>query len=244
MIAIRKNIYFGLLYCIIFTLLLNLGCWQYTRYQQKQDNETRYAAYMTRDAIDLNGVLSHKKTDFLYQPVHFSGCLDETAEYWLDNQMCNHQVGYRVFSVVYLNSTEKEAVLIDRGWHERKKNINPIKKLMLSKEHLFEGILWRPQGAAFLLKQDQWRPGWPKIIQSIDQKAIKKIANDLQCPVLPWIVILNQDQPGVLIRQLPRPPMTAQKHLGYAIQWFLMALVLTILMAFFYIKKRRGSHVS
>ncbi len=236
--SMQKKIGFGLGYIIIFILLLYLGHWQYGRYQQKTLIEKQYAHQINNPTLSLTTLIPGMHENISYQPVHFSGQFHNEAQYWLDNQIVNHQVGYRIFSVIHLNTDH--SILIDRGWVSRNNlSGNPIPNPTILPQHIWKGLLWRPQGPAFLLKKDHWNTTWPKIIQSIDQYAMQKIEDDLQCSLLPWIVILDINQPGTFLRQVPTPPMTAQKHLGYAIQWYSMAIILTILIFWFYFKKRR-----
>ena len=87
-----------------------------------------------------------------------------------------------------------------------------------------EGIAYRSFGKPFLLAKDRWTESWPKIIQAVD---VKRMSDSLGSPLATMTLVLNQRQSAA---EQVRPiivNMKSAKHLGYAVQWFSMALVRT-----------------
>lgn len=68
--------------------------------------------------------------------------------------------------------------------------------------------------------------GWPKRLLQVDLAAMEK---SLGKPLLPWVVQLDETSPVAQTVYWPVVNMSADKHIAYAVQWFLMAFALVIL---------------
>lgn len=187
-----------------------------------------YATRQLLPSVSLASLKNRAQRDLLYQPVALSGIIDNQHSFLLDNQVVNRKVGFRIFSVLQLKGGL--SVLVDRGWVPGDFSRKVLPDIpAVSGQKKWQGILWRPAGQAFLLKKDVWSEVWPKVIQAIDMPAMEK---SLGVSLFPWIVVLNSDQPGVFLYKAPMLNMKASRHLGYAVQWWLMALALVILCVF------------
>ena len=220
----------------LLVVLVTLGGWQWHKYQYKQKIEHMLAERKQLVPVSLSTLGKRMHDNLLYIPVALTGSVDNAHTFLWDNQVVNRRVGFRVFSPVKL--TSGAYVLIDRGWvsgNMHRKTL-PVVPEIVGVQH-FSGLLWRPAGNAFLLNKDAWVSTWPKVIQAID---IKKMAQAIGHSVLPWMVVLNADQPGVFLRQAPVLPMASSRHMGYAVQWWLMAVALVILCVFFVWRGRQN----
>jgi len=231
-----KNMLVFLSITLLFILLLSLGKWQWHRYLYKKDIENTYSVRQHAPALPLIAIDQDKNADLMYQRVYFSGRIDNHRTFFLDNQVMDKKVGFKVYSVA--NLTKDQAILIDRGWIQRDLARKTLPEIP-SVEHnvSLQGVLWKPEGQPFLLKTDPWSTSWPKLIQSLD---MAKISSIIDQSVSPWILILDADQSGCLRRQAPITTMKSEQHLGYAVQWWLMALALLILCLLFKWRKRHG----
>ena len=216
--------------CLTFliSLLIGLGCWQWQRYKNKKEVEISYETRQLLPSISIDQLKDAAKRDLLYLPVTVSGVIDNQHTFLLDNQVMSRKVGFRVFSPLRL--LNGYCVLVDRGWVAG----NPSRKSLpvipsIHEQKVWKAILWRPAGQAFLLKKDQWSDTWPKVIQSLELQAMQK---SLKCDLFPWIAVLDSQQLGVFVRKTPMLNMKASRHLGYAVQWWLMAVALVTLCAF------------
>jgi len=75
---------------------------------------------------------------------------------------------------------------------------------------------------------------FPIIVQQID---VEKMNDAVGKRVYPFVIRLEADQFGALPRYWPSTVMSPEKHRGYAIQWFLMALAVLIAWWFFSFRK-------
>jgi surfeit locus 1 family protein len=92
--------------------------------------------------------------------------------------------------------------------------------------------------AGVMLKDaDQPEPGWPSRIQI---PVVEKLSERLGYALLPFQMELSENQPEGFARhwtiQTTIPP---EKHRAYAVQWFGLALTLTLLFLWILLKKNR-----
>ncbi|MCH9769504.1 MAG: SURF1 family protein, partial [Gammaproteobacteria bacterium] len=75
---------------------------------------------------------------------------------------------------------------------------------------------------------------WPLLIQRIDIKALRQVLN---VAIYPFVMRLDKTAKHGFIRQWQPINVLPQRHLGYAVQWFGLALVLLLTFIFFSRKK-------
>ncbi len=223
MYRIRPVIVTGtLLVTLLLALLVSLGFWQLDRYDSKRAMETLHQSRQdgSYSLQDIQG-----QPDPLYFQLSVTGRFDNQRSFLLDNRTHNGRVGFHVLTSFIADTGQ--TLLVDRGWiagfsdRSQLPSIPAIKGLVS-----ISGLSWQPAGEAFLLKEDQWQQSWPKIVQAIDQK---RMATELEARLQPWLLIQDADQPGSLQRNFHLTNMPATRHMGYAFQWFAMAIALALL---------------
>ena len=60
---------------------------------------------------------------------------------------------------------------------------------------------------------------WPKVLQQTDLKVIQQHYNQ---DVLPFVVLLNPQETSSYVRNWQPVVMAPEKHMAYAVQWFLL----------------------
>ncbi|WP_062263627.1 SURF1 family protein [Endozoicomonas arenosclerae] len=209
----------SLLVVLLLPLLVKLGFWQLSRYQEKLELEQTLTARQTMPAISLSDVSQY--ADSMYLPVSVRGRFLSDQAFFLDNQIHEGRAGYDL--IMPFMTDEGQQLLINRGWMPAQGR-ELLPEIQTPAEDLqLTGKLYRLLGTPFTLGEDIWRDEWPKRIQAIN---FDRMSEALGSIVPHYILRLGGNQPGAyLIRPLTMKT-TSQKHLGYAIQWFLMALVL------------------
>lgn len=214
-----------LLVIAILPILIVLGFWQLSRYEQKLVLEQAYESRSALDPITLSQAQLHE--DPLYLPVMVSGRFDMDRYFLLDNQVYQGEAGYELF-MPFL--TEKgEWLLINRGWIAGGDR-EVLPEVFTDPGHLgLTGLAYKPLGKTFLLAEDIWDDDWPKRIQALSQI---KMSEAIENTTADFFLILNPGQSGA---EQVRPVVVnlkSEKHLGYSFQWFSMALVLLVLYGF------------
>lgn len=231
----KANLFLTLLAILVLGLLVNLGYWQLDRAQQKQDLLDLQDKRLTLKPVDLMNI-DLSDTTLRYLPVNVTGQLDVLHQVLIDNQVRNGRAGYSVLTPLRLN--DKQAILLNRGWvplgNDRK--VLPDVKIS-SLDVLVTGKLDHfPSVGLKLEYADQLSEGWPAVTQVID---INKVANRLGYKILPYQVLLDENEPDGYDRQWVVMKMGPEKHHGYAFQWFALAIAWVVIYFVLTVKKRR-----
>lgn len=214
----------------LFILLVKLGFWQLSRADLKDNIQSQLIVRQVSAPLSFAQLLSFPSTASLtgYRlnvTVHPIG----EKIFLLDNQIFNGQVGYLALQALQITPNTPwllvELGFIPAGLDRRQlpifKNISEVQSL--------SGRLYQkqtnPMSSALMAEA-----GWPKRVQNLNIPQIENILNHSVAPAI--------FQPeSILEVDLPHPwkpiPFSAQKHLGYAFQWFSMALVYALLMIYF-----------
>jgi cytochrome oxidase assembly protein ShyY1 len=221
--AVKWNPGWKLTAFVLFFLpiLVTLAFWQLDRAEEKRQiiaNEQYRRAQLpvTLDQLDEASAAS-------YISVLLTGEYDNETLFLLDNQQYRARFGYEIITPFFdLNSNQ--TVLISRGWVQGSLDRSelPVLKKVTGLQSL-EAEIYVPLGKPFLLAEQIMGQAWPKVIQAIE---VDKMAASLGSDVFPYVLRLKEDNPGVYERHWQVVNVPVHKHTGYAVQWFLMAIVL------------------
>jgi cytochrome oxidase assembly protein ShyY1 len=212
-------------------LLLFLGSWQLQRAEQKrvwlqQLNEA--------PATTVSGALE-RLARYDWVPVQLQIELVPMKVFLLDNRTWQGRVGYEV--VVPIRVDEGSWWLGSLGWIAAPPRREQLPEVELSRRWLnVEGVLSRPM-ASVTLAASQVEPGWPRRIQSLD---LQQISTALAMPVEPLVLHLKTAVSEVIMpREKIYTGIEPERHVGYAVQWFGLALVLMIWLVWAGRRERR-----
>jgi surfeit locus 1 family protein len=211
---------------LLLPVLLTLGFWQLDRAEQKRAWLTNLESALQRETIDLNTVqldyeaLAHRR-------VVAHGRYDPAHQLLLDNQVRDKQPGYLVLTPLRLAGSDM-AVLVDRGWVPLPPDRSQLPVVAVTAEPLVvHGVIDRGPSAGLKLGTATAESGWPLRLQYLDFTLLDQ---RLPYRVLPYLVRLAPDQPQGYRRDWQ--PMTEKgpaMHIGYAVQWFGLALALVVI---------------
>lgn len=210
-------------------LLIALGFWQLDRAQQKTMILDQYSARSKAKPLQLNKIKSiADKYDF--RNIEVSGVFDNAHIFLLDNQFYQHRVGYQVLTPLYPKGDDK-VVLINRGWIPRGVERSKLPVIQpITGQHVLQGIIALPNKKAFTLSNHPENPQqWPRIIEKIDLQQIGQI---LQRRVFQFVIKLSPQSAHGFARHWTPVIMKPARHIGYAVQWFSLALTLLIIYIF------------
>ena len=157
-------------------------------------------------------------------------------QFLLDNQVHDKQPGYHVLNPFEL-STYQQIVLVNRGWvpAEADRTRLPSVPVDSETEIQIEGMIYLPQSNPFTDSEHLLEGhGWPQVIQGVDYSRLAERLSELS--LVPATVRLGEDQPHGYTRAWPGPPMSAEKHTAYAVQWFAMAGAVVILFLLYLVR--------
>lgn len=222
------NIWMALLTLLTFLGLLSLGKWQLNRAEEKKDIIASFNKNSTTTLSSLKKLETYSSQEIQYLNVILTGSALNQHSFLLDNQFYNHKVGFHVITPFLDNSTNS-IVLVDRGFKSRGKS--RLEKVFIAplNEHQITVSINTIAGQAFTLnaRQESTANKIP-IFQKIDFKYWQK---RLLKPLNYFVGQLKSTQSSYIQAWQPTTVMQPERHLGYAFQWF--ALAMAVLIIFF-----------
>ncbi len=216
----------------LFFILLSLGFWQLDRAQQKKHIEQLVYKAQQQEAIVFNNNINLVNKN--YHLLKLTGRYNNNIQFIYDNQIHNKQAGYNVLTAFNLVNSSK-TILINRGFIPWGNDRNKLASINV-KDNLMAIIVKinipkiRPE-----LKDTLTNPiKYPLIIQSLNLDKLAKIS---KLNLYSVIGLLEKNQQHGFIRQWQPFYSSVDKHIGYAVQWFLMAIVLVIISFYWFVKK-------
>lgn len=241
----KPNWKLTLFYLLLFPLLVGLGFWQLYRADYKQGLQDLYDQRAAAAPVSLSDLKPQQ--DVAYLPVKLQGRFDNQHHFLLDNRVLNGQPGYEVISGFMLEPAVPmmaaglvDRVWVNRGWvaMQRDRQNLPVIEVVEGIQQI-QGQLITPT-EAFVLADVPLSGQWPEVIQSIELTVMNERLGTQRA--LPYLLRLAEDAPGSFQVNWQPVSTAPQKSLGYAAQWFLMALVLTGLFVWAGIQRdERGS---
>lgn len=236
--SFRKKISVPLIaYICLLPMLLALGIWQLNRAEEKREIIHLQMERELSTPLKLTeALINNRVDDLVYMPVEVSGHFDNVHQFLLDNQVVDGKVGYFVLTPLRLKNQNK-AVLVNRGWLPLGKDRTQLPEIQLGEQEVsLHGIVNRfPRPGLVLAGAEIPGKNWPAMVQVVDSKVLATL---LGYPLADFQIELNNSLPNGFKREWShRQTMPPEKHLAYAGQWFLLALLLTLLFIKFGIKK-------
>ncbi|MDC9719260.1 MAG: SURF1 family protein [Gammaproteobacteria bacterium] len=210
-------------------LTIGLGFWQLDRADQKQQLQASLNALEEPVIIQQGQGLSKHKD---YQRVILNGTFIKPFIWFKDNQIVKGKVGYDAIGLISLESTlGPQLLLINRGWLPSHGQRNPLPSVQwVNGEIYFEGRLVPIKPNPYQLRSDVYNDQYPQLIQALDLPQLtNQLGARLSGKFLPWVLILDAPGAATMVPHWKASIMTAEKHLGYAWQWFGLALTLSML---------------
>jgi len=209
----------------LLILLLSLGFWQLDRANQKlQLEQQKQRDRASEESLLQLSAITHVDSAWHYRKVKITGTFDVQHQWLLDNRHYKGRVGFHVLTLLH---AQDQSLLINRGWIPLGSNRNQLPAIDVSNEETFVSGVLTPIGEQPMLLGDAGYGSnqWPKIIQRLEIDQMRAQTNTNLVPAILQLNSLNDacytcDWSG------PQGGMTVDKHRGYAVQWFALALAL------------------
>ena len=213
--------------------LVSLGFWQLDRADQKRTIEASIQKANTGVVeliVNQNELLNKE-----YYEVRLQGSYIGDKQFIYDNQIVDQASGYYVLTPFVLTG-QSNAIMINRGfipWNGRRDQFDDIAVDSAFREVKIQ--VSRPI-KRIELKTSDISNQFPVLIQAIDFDVIEEISSTSFVDV---IGLLDPSSDDGFVRKWEPYTGSIEKHIGYAIQWFLMALVLGIIGIRIGLKQRK-----
>lgn len=216
----------SLLFAMGLGLFLSLGIWQLHRADEKKALMAARESRGQDTPLRLDGQQADLEA-LRYRRVVVAGEYDAAHQFLLDNRMRGQQPGYEVLTPLRIAGSGM-AVLVNRGWMPLGRDrARPPEPTLGATAVRLSGVVEHFPAVGFKLKGAEVpAPGWPALVQVAEPEAL---AGRLGYPVLPYQVLLDESAGEGYVRAWRENRLTPEKNLGYALQWFLFALVAAVL---------------
>lgn len=222
-----------LLALALVATFIYLGFWQLQRLEAKRERNAIVTQRGAQEPVGIAEALSGGDVpDFL--PVRVSGSFDSSDEVLLRGRSLGGAPGFNVLTPLVLDESAGEfagsAVLVERGWVPYDHDQVPVLEAQPPQGRVtVMGEVRSPQHPpddawAFMAARD---PAAGRLVQTF-YVDLQRLAPQVAHTLVPAYVVLRQQTPpssGDLPRPLPEISIDEGPHLGYAIQWFGLALV-------------------
>ena len=212
----------GLAFSALFAAL---GFWQLSRAHQKEKLMSSFNEHISNKPIQVSDL--EQPNDWRFYKVELKGTFDNNHTFLLDNKTYQGKVGYEIYTPFRVKKFNSE-ILIDRGFvpittsRDELPTIRPIKGNI----KLIGMINLPPNFRAMGPINDNNKTTWPLRVEYINLAELGKFAGST---FYPYVVMLEPKSPYAYEIEWHIFVMGPERHRGYAVQWFALALTLLIL---------------
>ena len=233
---VKFRLSFFMLCLLFFALLCQLGVWQLHRYAFKKEMLAMYQERASAPPKALATLAGH--ADLQFQRVSAQGNYLPQQSMLVQNRMHDGQMGFEVITPFKV-AGENKLLLVNRGWV---KTPPVLAQENLSAPTAVVGVIKLLNEYQFILgKNILQSDAKPLVMQKIDTRDISQL---LRQAVFPFVLRLDAAAPLGFARDWQALNVNPERHMGYAVQWFLMAAVLLIAYLSFCIEKVEENHGS
>ncbi|MGC8113563.1 SURF1 family protein [Metapseudomonas otitidis] len=216
---------------LLLPLLVGLGLWQLGRAEEKRQLLAGYEARRQADPVSVLEL--ERQPDPAFMRVRLQGRFDAQHSLLLDNRMRNGRPGVELLQPFY-DPASGLWVLVNRGWLPWPDRRTPPTFDTPAAAQVLHAWAYVPPGASLELHHVESRD-WPQLINQVDATALwQRLGRGglpLELRLEPGSAAYDTDWPVVA--------MGPERHLGYAVQWFALAVALCALYLYLGIRQAR-----
>jgi len=211
----------------------NLGLWQLSRATEKQARQAALDAQSAKSP--LNAAAVRTATDpmaLLHQRARLRGSWVPASLVFLENRPMDGRVGFLVIMPFVLEGGSG-ALVVQRGWVPR----GFEDRTLLPRIETPAGVV-EIEGRMALSPSDLYALGGPTggtIRQNLD---LPQFRAETGLPLMPITLQQTGANTEGLVRDWPVVNLGVEKNYGYAVQWFGLAALFTVLYLWFQIVRR------
>ncbi len=219
---------------VLIGLMCSLGFWQLDRAGQKKERLAAFAAGVAAYDVSMDTMPGR------YSEVIVEGRFDGSRQIIMDGFSIDKRAGYQVLTPFEVSGSE-HVLMVNRGWRVWSGDRFNIDGLELTDEV----VSIRGRAEPF------WKPGmvlgegnagedmkWPRIVVYPQHP---EISAWMQQPVATWQLLLDPEDPQGFVREWRPGGLGPETHIGYAVQWFALAITLLVLYLLLTFKRSKSS---
>ena len=211
---------------LILPVLLRLGFWQLDRAEEKRElislfkQQNELGPLYIKDTIKFDEKLN-------YRTAQVAGNYNSTKQIFIDNKIHQGKTGVYVMTPFKLKNSEY-SILVNRGWVPMVIDRSALPEIKTTTNTLTLSGKIKTLGKKPFMVGDQFQSneGWPALMQWVNFEYIEKKSG---LKLLPYIFLLDEKEKSGYVRNWKPVVMQPEKSTSYAVQWFALALALSII---------------
>lgn len=215
-----------IVFLLILPILLRLGFWQLDRAEEKR---ALIASFELQNKLGPIYITDKMRADnhLNYRAAKMTGKYNLEKQIFIDNKINQGKIGVYAMTPFKLKNSEY-SILVNRGWVPMVIDRSSLPEIETPKQTLtLNGKLKINSKKPFTVgKQFQSNRGWPALMQWVNIAEIEKKSG---LKLLPYIFLLDEKEKSGFVRNWKPVVMQPEKSTSYAVQWFSLALALTII---------------
>ena len=213
-------------------IFIQLGNWQLSRAEEKESRQERLDLLSREPAVAVPDI-PVRIEDFQYRQVEARGEYVPEHTIYLDNKIFQGMAGYQVITPLRIGKSSMH-VLVNRGWAPANRDRNKLPEVTAPNgEVIVSGLATKATQKTLELSGEVVSG---KVWENLDLERYRRVTGLMLQPVM---ILQKDDVKDGLVRQWVRPDSGAAKNLGYAFQWFAMALAVLIIYLVLSVKRNR-----
>ncbi|BDY03128.1 SURF1 family protein [Ferrimonas sp. YFM] len=219
-----KKVLVPLVTLLTFCALVKLGWWQLQRAEEKRD---LLAQMVQNGRVALRWEQLSDEPALTGRPLNISGVPRTEHSLLLDNRTLSGRVGYQWLLPLEVVPGEPW-LLLDMGFVPSGRDRAVLPELpQVAQQLQLEGRLYRP-GHNPLANRLLPEPGAVTRIQAVN---FQELSAWLERPLHPWLLFVDQPADLGFERHWRPVTLSPERHQGYAMQWFGLALAWVVVVA-------------
>lgn len=214
-------------------LMLSLGDWQLSRAREKEARQAQHEQISQQPTIALPST-PVRFEDFQFRQVEARGTYVPLHTIYLDNKIVRGVAGYQIITPLRLGEAGASAmhVLVNRGWVAAGNDRRQLPQIATPAGQVtISGIATSPTQKTLELSTETVSG---QVWENLHLERYRKVSG---LTLQPLLILQQDDTKDGLVRQWDRPDSGAARNLGYAFQWFAMALAVFIIYLVLSIKR-------
>jgi len=215
-----------IVFLVVLPILMSLGFWQLDRAEEKRElitlfkHQNKLGPLVIKEKIHLDEKLN-------YRSAQVEGVYNPGKQIFIDNKINQGTTGVYALTPFKIKGSEY-SILVNRGWVPMLIDRSALPKIETPTQILtLKGKIKINTKTPFTVgEQFQSNEGWPALMQWINFPEIEKKSG---LKLLPYIFLLDEKEKSGYVRNWRPVVMQPEKSTSYAVQWFALALALTII---------------
>jgi surfeit locus 1 family protein len=214
-----------LLTIVLLAMLISLGRWQLHRAAEKRVLFDSFAAgAQATQSIDLKAPKVPR-----YSHVEADGHYDDTRQVLIDNMVNAERAGYFVITPFALRGGGW--VLVNRGWVPLggSRAERPVIPVAADARHIRGRADNLPSPGIQMGTPAALAPPFPVVANFPTHPQVAQLLKESSWTAAADLILLDPKEPDGYVRDWSAPGFPPMRHIGYAVQWFSLALALLVI---------------